>query len=169
MARKNIKVINKGTIVVISILISIALVATSLTFFESKTAAYVLLGALILGLVLFLLVFIPQAQRIEFNKHGIQFYSYSPHAQCRTYFWNQIKDVFIKEEIDKKKVVVQLYRSGSNKSNPENYFERVIDPEVYGYDPEELKEIIKRNLSQPNVHTDAPDLRPGELNVDDYT
>jgi hypothetical protein len=59
-----------------------------------------------------------------------------------------MKDVKIKENEQEKQLIVELYQSGSNQTRPDNYFEVPINAKIYGYNPEELKDIIRKYLSQ---------------------
>ncbi len=158
MDTRDIQIIKKGNIIAICVIISIVLVSTGLVFFEEKKVLLFFFGILLIGFCGFLLFFIPKGQRIEFTKYGMQFYSYGGHNQCRTYFWDQIKKVSIKDIVENnteiKKVIIQLYTSGSNNERSEGYIEKTIETEVYGYSPEELKEIIDIKISPPNITTD---------------
>ncbi len=45
-----------------------------------------------------------------------------------------------------KEIVVQIIKSGSNRTKPENFIEKTINPEMYGYKPVELYPLINNNI-----------------------
>ncbi len=149
MKTDNLDIIKQGTIIVLSVLALISILITILIHAEEKTLLFVLVGVLAAGLFIYFIYFIPQAQRLEITKYGILFYSY---RQCRTYHWSHIKAVELREfeekNVKREKVVVKMFHSGANRTSPEHYFEKTINAEIYGYQPAELFEIIRKNTSQ---------------------
>ncbi len=63
-----------------------------------------------------------------------------------------MKGALLKEVVErnstKKLVIVQVFQSGSNRTRQESYREIPISAEAYGYESEELLEIINKKLSQ---------------------
>jgi hypothetical protein len=144
MKDRTFPIINQATLFSVAFVLLVIL-GTFLFQYGYRQFGFVLIGISLVCLLATFIYFTPQAQRLQFTVQGIMFYSY---GRCRTYFWSQMKDVKIKENEQEKQLIVELYQSGSNQTRPDNYFEVPINAKIYGYNPEELKDIIRKYLSQ---------------------
>ena len=123
---------------------------------ENNIYGYVILGFMLLGLAVFLLQYIPRAQRLEITSNGIVLYSYKI---CRTFFWSEIKGVLLNEisedDVKIKQIVLQIFQSGSNRTRLESHINIPLDATIYGYTPEELYDLISKKISQPPSPADT--------------
>lgn len=105
---------------------------------------FAVVGASCLALLLFLMVFIPNAQRLKFTDKALIVRAYRYH---RSYFWNQIYDVYLKNQdgADTPNVILKLSKNITNDMDSEAtpYIEIPLDAFAFGYEPEDLCQKIK--------------------------
>lgn len=143
---KNPANMNKSTGVALTLTALLTIILVFIVQNPHQPILYIALGVVLLGAFIFLLIAIPKHQCIEIKKFGIQFRSLAPRGQCRTIFWKEIKDIIVKNDPNGNEIVIQIYKYGSTGIHPEEYIDRSIHAEVYGYETNELYEILEKQL-----------------------
>lgn len=140
------RIINKSVTFALTMIILIAL---GVYLFSSgeKMTGLIIAGSPAVGLFIFFIFFIPKANKIQITRYGLQCSSY---GNCRTYFWNEMKNVKLDEDEsgNKKQLLLEIYQSGSNKTDTDRHVDVPLNAEAYGYTPESLYDLINKNLIQ---------------------
>lgn len=141
--KNNSEFIKKSTPYGIAIFIVLS-VGVFLLLQGSKEIGILLSGLSLLALFMFYIVFIPNAQQMYITDKALVINAYNYH---RSYYWYQIYDVYLSEE-NSSEVIIKISKNLNDNKNKEviPYIDVPINTQVFGHDPKELIEEIKKKI-----------------------
>jgi hypothetical protein len=110
---------------------------------------FLMIGASCFALLIFLMLFIPKAQKIQITDKALIISAY---RYQRSYFWDQIYDVYLKtqQRENTTRVIIKISKNSVNDMDSKivPYMEVPIDANAFGQDVKDLYKKIKNKIQQ---------------------